>query len=116
MGEHQTSDRLAVVQPTRGADRNRSLADQADLTTDKMLLPSLDDGLTLLSADGSRGVPILQSIVLDHLLLHDGLAVWVDANGRVTTTTLADRTQSAVAQPDLRCTRFHRLPALRRRL
>ena len=52
-----------------------------------MLLPSLDDGLTLLSADGSRGVPILQSIVLDHLLLHDGLAVCVDANGRATTTT-----------------------------
>ena len=59
MGEHQTLDRLAVDQPTRGADRNRSLTDQADLTTDEMLLPSLDDGITLLDVKGSRGVPVL---------------------------------------------------------
>ena len=89
MGEHQTSDRLAVEQPTRGADRNRSFTDQADLTTDEMLLPSLDDGITLLDVEGNRGVPILQSLVLDHLLLHDGPAFWVDANGHATTTTLA---------------------------
>jgi hypothetical protein len=54
-----------------------------------MLLPSLDDGVTLLDVDGGRGVPILQSIVLDHLLLHDGPAFWVDANGHATTTTLS---------------------------
>jgi hypothetical protein len=54
-----------------------------------MLLPSLDDGITLLDVEGSRGVPILQSLVLDHLLMHDGPAVWVDANGHATTTTLA---------------------------
>ena len=89
MGEHQTSDRLAVDQPTRGADRNQSLTDQADLTTDEMLLPSLDDGITLLDVEGSRGVPVLQSLVLDHLLIHDGPAFWVDANGHATTTTLA---------------------------
>ena len=89
MGEHQTSDRLAVDQPTRGADRNRSLADQADPAMDEMLLPSLDDGITLLDVEGGRGVPILQSLVLDHLLLHDGPAFWVDANGHATTTTLA---------------------------
>jgi len=89
MGEHSTSNRLAVDQSTRGADRNRSLADQADPTTDEMLLPSLDDGITLLDVEGSRGVPILQSLVLDHLLLHDGPAFWVDANGHATTTTLA---------------------------
>jgi hypothetical protein len=89
MGKHATSNRLAVDQPTRGADRNRSLADQADPTTDKMLLPSLDDGITLLDVEGSRGVPILQSLVLDRLLLHDGPAFWVDANGHATTTTLA---------------------------
>jgi len=53
------------------------------------LLPSLDDGITLLDIDGSRGVPILQSLVLDHLLMHDGPAFWVDANGHATTTTLA---------------------------
>jgi hypothetical protein len=54
-----------------------------------MLLPSLDDGITLLNVEGGRGVPILQSLVLDHLLLHDGPAFWVDANGHATTTTLA---------------------------
>jgi hypothetical protein len=89
MGEHSTSNRLAVDQPTRGADRNRSLADQAGPTTDEMLLPSLDDGITLLDVEGSRGVPILQSLVLDHLLLHGGSAFWVDANGHATTTILA---------------------------
>jgi len=89
MREHATSNRLAVDQPTRDADRNRSLAEQADPATDKMLLPSLDDGITLLDIKGDRGVPILQSLVLDHLLLHDGPAFWVDANGHATTTTLA---------------------------
>jgi len=89
MGKHSTSNRLAVDQPTRGADRNRSLADQADPATDEMLLPSLGDGITLLDVEGGRGVPILQSLVLDHLLLHDGPAFWVDANGHATTTTLA---------------------------
>ncbi|AZQ16178.1 hypothetical protein DOS48_15135 (plasmid) [Halorubrum sp. PV6] len=59
-----------------------------------MLLPSLDDGITLLDVDGGRGVPILQSLVLDHLLLHDGPAFWVDANGHATTTTLAQITPS----------------------
>jgi len=89
MGEHSTSNRLAVDQPTRGADRNRSLADQANPATDEMLLPRLDDGITLLDVEGGRGVPILQSLVLDHLLLNDGSAFWVDANGHATTTTLA---------------------------
>ena len=72
-------------QPTRDADRNRSLADQGDPATDEMLLPQLDDGITLLDVEGGRGVPILQSLVLDHLL-HDGAAFWVDANGHATTT------------------------------
>jgi len=89
MEEHATSNRLAVDQPTRGADRNRSLADQADPIKDEMLLPSLDGGITLLDVEGGRGVPILQSLVLDHLLLHDGPAFWADANGHATTTTLA---------------------------
>ena len=89
MGDHPTSNRLAVDQPARGADRNQVLADQADLATEEMLLPSLDDGITLLDVEGGRSVPILQSLVLDHLLLHDGPAFWVDANGHATTTTLA---------------------------
>jgi hypothetical protein len=60
-----------------------------------MLLSSLDDGITLLDMEGSRGIPILQSLILDHLLLHNGPAFWVDANRHVTTTTL---TQIAPSQ------------------
>ncbi|GAA0541117.1 hypothetical protein GCM10008994_15240 [Halorubrum ejinorense] len=85
---------MAADKPTRGADRNRTLADQADPATEEMLLPSLDDGITLLDVDRGRGVPILQSLVLDHLLVHDGPAFWVDANGHATTTTLAQVTPS----------------------
>ena len=84
-----TSNRLASDPPTRGADRNQNLVDRVDSTTDDLLLPSLDDGITLLDIDGGRAVPILQSLVLDHLLLHDGPAFWVDANGHATTTTFA---------------------------
>ena len=83
------SNPLAVEQPTRGADRNEKLANQADPAADKMLLPSLEEGITLLDVDGDRGVPILQSLVLDHLLLHEGPALWIDADGHATTTSLA---------------------------
>jgi hypothetical protein len=89
MPPNSSSNRFEVDQPTRDADRNQALADKADPATDEMLLPRLDDGITLLDIEGSRGVPILQSLVLDHLLLHDGPAFWVDANGHATTTTLA---------------------------
>ena len=91
MPERATTSRLSVNQPTRSADRNHSLADQVDPATDGILLPQLDDGITLLDVEGSRGVPILQSLVLDHLLLHDGPAFWVDANGHATTTTILAR-------------------------
>jgi len=80
---------LAVSRSTRGSERNQDLVNKADPSSDDLLLPSLNDGITLLDVDGSRGVPILQSLVLDHLLLHDGPAFWVDANGHATTTTLA---------------------------
>ena len=83
------SESLRANRPTRSADENRDLVDRADPATENQLLPSLDDGITLLDVEGSRGVPILQSLVLDHLLLHDGPAFWVDANGHATTTTLA---------------------------
>ena len=89
MEDHPPTNRMAADKPTRGADRNLGLADQRDPATEEMLLPSLDDGITLLDVDGGRGVPILQSLVLDHLLLHDGPAFWVDANGHATTTTLS---------------------------
>lgn len=94
MPDLSTSNRLMIEQPTRGADRNQSLADQADPATEEMLLPSVEDGITLLDVEGGRGVPILQSLVLDHLLLHNGPGFWVDANGHATTTTLAQITPS----------------------
>ena len=50
------------------------------------MFPSLDDGITLLDTEGGRGVPILQSLVLDHLLLHDGPAFWVGAQYRADNT------------------------------
>ncbi|WP_312912782.1 hypothetical protein [Natronosalvus caseinilyticus] len=84
-----SSKQLAVNRPSRGADRNQNLVDKADPGDENILLPSLDDGITLLDIDGGRGVPILQSLVLDHLLMHDGPAFWVDANGHATTTALA---------------------------
>jgi hypothetical protein len=86
---NSSSKQLAVSQPSRGADRNQSLADQADPGSENLLLPSLDDGITLLDVEGSRGVPVLQSLVLDHLLLHHGPTFWIDANGHATTTTLS---------------------------
>jgi hypothetical protein len=88
-GPTSPSSSLAVSRPTRGSKRNQDLVNKADPSSDDLLLPSLNDGITLLDVDGSQGVPILQSLVLDHLLLHDGPAFWVDANGHATTTTLA---------------------------
>ena len=84
-----TPTRFAVDRPTRGADRNRDLVERADPATDELLFPALEDGITLLDVDGGRGVPILQSLVLDHLLLNEGPAFWVDADGHATTTALA---------------------------
>jgi len=75
--------------PVRGADRNQDLVHQTDPTSDPTLFPTLEQGMTLLDISDSRGVPILQSVVVDHLLLNDGPAFWVDANGHATTTTLA---------------------------
>ncbi|MFT4957498.1 MAG: hypothetical protein ACI9PP_000772 [Halobacteriales archaeon] len=53
-------------------------------------LPTLEPGVQLLAVDGD-GHPTgpLQSLVLDHLLLEDGTALWVDANGHATTRPLA---------------------------
>ncbi|MDS0261540.1 hypothetical protein NDI56_19240 [Haloarcula sp. S1CR25-12] len=70
--------------PRRGTD---SLVDrQRDRPS---LLPDLDPGVTLLDVDGGRGVPVVQSLVLDRLLTCAGPAFWVDARGYATTTALA---------------------------
>ena len=78
-----------LSQPVHGADRNQDLVQQADPTNESTLFPTLEEGITLLAINGGRGIPILQSVVVDHLLLNDGSAFWVDANGHATTTTLA---------------------------
>lgn len=86
---HTGSEPLNVSQPTRSAEDNKKLVEKGDSTEEFPLLPSLEVGLTLLDIEGDRGVPILHSLVLDHLLVNDGPAFWVDANGHATTTTLA---------------------------
>ena len=53
-------------------------------------LPSLDPGIQLLEVEGNTpATGPLQSLVLDRLLLEDGAALWVDANGHATTRPLA---------------------------
>jgi hypothetical protein len=49
-------------------------------------LPSLEPGVNLLE-NSSTGP--LQSLVLDHLLLNEGRALWVDSRGQAGTTALA---------------------------
>lgn len=94
MADHQPitdvrSSEESVDHPIRGADRNRHLVDKADPDSQKMLFPTLEAGLTLLDVTGGRGVPALQSLVLDHLLLNEGSVFWIDADGHAATTTLA---------------------------
>lgn len=51
-------------------------------------LPSLNPGLTLLEAD-EQTAGALQSLVLDHILLDDTPAFWIDSRGHATTQSLA---------------------------
>jgi len=88
------SNQLAVDQPVQDADRNQNLARSSDSASKNVFLPSLDSGLTLLDVNSSRGVPILQSIVLDRLLMSDGPAFWVDARGHATTASMAQLSPS----------------------
>lgn len=75
--------------PTRSAELNEKLANQSHYDPDDLLFPSLEPGLTLLDIDGGRGVSVLQSLVLDHLLLAPGPVFWIDTHGYATTTSLA---------------------------
>jgi len=53
-------------------------------------LPELAAGVRLLDVKGdSRATGPLQSLVLDHLLMNDGDAVWVDAGGHAVSQSLA---------------------------
>ena len=78
---------MAEDHPRTAAAQNRSL--HAAPSTPPQLLPSLDPGVTLLDIRGGRGVPVVQSLVLDHLLTTGGPVVWLDATGIATTTTMA---------------------------
>lgn len=51
-------------------------------------LPTLDRGVHVLDADDRVTGP-LQSLVLDHLLMNDGPAVWVDSHGNAASQPLA---------------------------
>lgn len=51
-------------------------------------LPTLDPGVTLVTAE-DRVTGALQSLVVDHMLLAGGHALWVDARGNATTIPLA---------------------------
>jgi hypothetical protein len=88
MPANSQPDQTVSSQPVRGADRNQDLVEQADPTSETTLFPTLEEGITLLDISDNRGVPILQSVVVDHLLLNDGTAFWVDSNGYATSTTL----------------------------
>lgn len=57
-------------------------------TDDVPTLPTLDSEVTVLATEG-RTTGALQSLVLDHMLLSDGTALWVDARGNAATTSLA---------------------------
>jgi len=85
------AEALTVERPVRGADRNRSRENTAGPAAgdEVQVLPSLDPGITLLDIEADRGVPVIHSLVLDELLVSDGPAFWVDANGYATTTSLA---------------------------
>ncbi|UPW02234.1 hypothetical protein M0R88_09095 [Halorussus gelatinilyticus] len=53
-------------------------------------LPELETGVRLLDVDGDeRATGPLHSLVLDHLLMNDGNAVWVDAAGHAVSQSLA---------------------------
>jgi hypothetical protein len=49
-------------------------------------LPTLEPGINLLESSSTGP---LQSLVLDHLLLNEGQALWVDSRGQAGTTALA---------------------------
>ncbi|MFC4553586.1 MULTISPECIES: hypothetical protein [Halorussus] len=53
-------------------------------------LPKLEVGIRLLDVEGDdRATGPLHSLVLDHLLLNSGSAVWVDAGGHAVTQSLS---------------------------
>lgn len=67
-------------------------------------LPSLAPGLTLLATDGRAAGP-LHSLVVDHVLLDEADALWVDARGNATTGPLVDVAPSRRALERVRIVR-----------
>ncbi len=90
MNDTNGSDRrLAASQPTAGATRNRALCSDGSVPDGATVFPTLAPEVTLLDGDGDRIVAPLQSLVVDHLLLNDGPAFWIDVHGYATTTQFA---------------------------
>lgn len=67
-----------------------------DGATPEPELPTLEPGVRLLAVAGEdRATGPLHSLVLDHLLLNDGEAVWVDADGHAVAQSLASLAPSS---------------------
>jgi hypothetical protein len=90
MTDHTATTHRRVDRPVRGAEHNRRLPGADGQVPAKSLLPTLEPGVTLLDIEtDGRGVPVVQSLVCDHLLFHEGEAFWVDTAGFGTTTGMA---------------------------
>lgn len=51
-------------------------------------LPELQDGITYLETGETHGIEAIQTLTIDHLLLNDGHAVWIDAGRHAITSSL----------------------------
>lgn len=51
-------------------------------------LPELQEGITYLETGDNHGIESIQTLTVDHLLLNDGHAVWVDAGRHAITSSL----------------------------
>lgn len=74
---------------TTDAERNRRTIVEAQERAPDAQLPALEPGVTLVDHGGVTGLPVVQSLVLDHLLTSDGLAFWIDTHGHASTAALA---------------------------
>lgn len=51
-------------------------------------LPELQDGITYLKTGDTYGIEAIQTLTIDHLLLNDGQAIWIDAGRHAITSSL----------------------------
>jgi hypothetical protein len=53
-------------------------------------LPSLDPGITLLETPDTHGIEAIQTLVIDHVLLHEGDGYWIDSGQHAVTSHMRD--------------------------